>query len=42
MYVVDGWFSDFSVSGNKVDYGERLIPADSAEFYNSDHVTYLD
>lgn len=42
MYVVDGWFSDFSVRDNKVDYGEGLVPADSAEFYNSDHVTYLD
>lgn len=42
MYVVDGWFSDFSVSGNKVDYGEGLVPADSNIYYNSNKVTYLD
>ncbi|MBQ9898487.1 MAG: DUF4434 domain-containing protein [Ruminococcus sp.] len=40
MYVVDGWFSDFSVKGNLVDYGEGLVPADSREFYNSDNVTF--
>ncbi len=42
MYVVDGWFSDFSVKNNQVDYGEGLIPADSWEFYNSDDVIYLE
>ena len=41
MYVVDGWFSDFSVKDNRVDYGEGLVSADSWEYYNSDHVTYL-
>ena len=41
MYVVDGWFSDFSVKNNKVDYGKGLVSADSREFYNSDNVTYL-
>ena len=42
MYVVDGWYSDFSVKNNQVDYGEGLVPANSWEFYNSDYVTYLD
>jgi parallel beta-helix repeat protein len=42
MYVVDGWYSDFSVRNNQVDYGNGLVPADSWEFYNSDYVTYLD
>ena len=41
MYVVDGWFSDFSVKNNMVDYGNGLVPADSWEYYNSDYVTYL-
>lgn len=41
MYVVDGWFSDFSVRNNHVDYGNGLVPADSREYYNSDKVTYL-
>ncbi|MDE5765383.1 MAG: right-handed parallel beta-helix repeat-containing protein [Ruminococcus sp.] len=41
MYVVDGWFSDFSVKNNQVDYGNGLVPADSQEYYNSDNVTYL-
>ncbi len=40
MYVVDGWFTDFIVSGNMVDYGDGLIPADQPEHYNSDQVTY--
>ena len=42
MYVVDGWFSDFAVKNNQVDYGEGLVPADSWEFYNSDYVVYLE
>ncbi|MGN0585236.1 MAG: glycosyl hydrolase family 8 [Ruminococcus sp.] len=42
MYVVDGWYSDFSVKNNLVDYGEGLIPANSWEYYNSDYVTYLE
>lgn len=42
MYVVDGWYSDFSVKNNQVDYGSGLVPADSWEFYNSDYVTYLE
>ncbi len=41
MYVVDGWYSDFSVRNNQVDYGNGLVPADSWEYYNSDYVTYL-
>ena len=40
MYVVDGWFSDFTVKNNLADLGNGLVPADSWEFYNSDHVTY--
>lgn len=42
MYVVDGWYSDFSVKNNLVDYGEGLVPADGWEYYNSDYVTYLE
>lgn len=42
MYVVDGWFSDFSVKNNQVDYGDGLVTADSQEYYNSGNVTYLD
>lgn len=41
MYVVDGWYSDFSVRNNLVDYGEGLVSADSWEYYNSNYVTYL-
>lgn len=42
MYVVDGWFSDFSVKNNRVDYGEGLVAADKPEYYNSDQVTFPD
>lgn len=42
MYVVDGWYSDFSVKNNLVDYGSGLAAADSWEYYNSDYVTYLE
>lgn len=42
MYVADGWYSDFSVKNNKVDYGNGLTLADSWEYYNSDYVTYLE
>lgn len=42
MYVVDGWFSDFSVKNNQVDYGDGLTAADSWEYYNSDDVIYLE
>lgn len=42
MYVVDGWYSDFSVKNNMVDYGQGLVEANSWEFYNSDYVTYLE
>ena len=42
MYAVDGWYSDFSVRNNLVDYGNGLVPADSWEYYNSDYVTYLE
>ncbi|MBQ2264099.1 MAG: right-handed parallel beta-helix repeat-containing protein [Oscillospiraceae bacterium] len=41
MYVVDGWFSDFAVRNNLVDYGNGLVSADSWEYYNSDYVVYL-
>lgn len=39
MYVVDGWFSDFTVKHNLVDYGSGLEEA-LPEYYNSDHVTF--
>ncbi len=39
MYVVDGWFANFTVSSNQVDYGSGLIEA-QAEHYNSDYVTF--
>ena len=39
MYVVDGWFSDFTVKNNMVDYGNGLIEA-LPEYYNSDSVTF--
>ncbi len=42
MYVVDGWYADFSVKNNMVDYGNGLVPANSWEYYNSDYVTYLE
>lgn len=42
MYVVDGWYSDYSVKNNLVDYGSGLVSADSWEYYNSDYVTYLE
>lgn len=42
MYVVDGWYSDFSVKNNRVDYGEGLVAADNWEYYNSDYVIYLE
>lgn len=42
MYVVDGWFSDFSVKNNLVDYGNGLVPAIGREYYNSDKVTYIE
>ncbi len=41
MYVVDGWFSDFSVRNNLVDYGNGLVEA-LPEYYNSDYVTFLE
>ncbi len=41
MYVVDGWFSDFTVCDNQVDYGEGLIAA-QPEHYNSDYVIFAD
>ncbi len=42
MYVVDGWFSDYTVKNNYVDYGEGLVHANSWEYYNSDYVTYAE
>lgn len=41
MYLVDGWFSDFSVKNNLIDYGNGLLSA-LLEYYNSDAVTFLD
>lgn len=41
MYVVDGWFSDFTVKSNQVDYGEGLIPADKKYHYNCDNVSII-
>lgn len=41
MYVVDGWFSDFTVKNNLVDYGKGLEKA-RPEHYNSDSVTFED
>lgn len=41
MYVVDGWFSDFTVKNNLVDYGNGLEKA-LPEHYNSDYVTFED
>ena len=40
MYVVDGWFSDFTVKHNLVDYGAGLIEA-KPEYYNADDVTFV-
>lgn len=40
MYVVDGWFSDFTVKGDRVDYGAGLHDAVAA-YYNSDTMTFL-
>lgn len=39
MYVVDGWFSRFTVKNNQVDYGNGLQDA-LPEYYNSDFVTF--
>ena len=41
MYVVDGWFSDFTVRQNFVDYGDGLTEA-KPEHYNSDAVTFAE
>jgi hypothetical protein len=41
MYVVDGWFSDFTVKSNQVDYGEGLVPADKKYHYNCDNVSII-
>lgn len=40
MYVVDGWYSDFKVKQNLVDYGSGLQEA-MVEWYHSDQVTFL-
>lgn len=42
MYVVDGWYADFSVKNNMVDYGNGLVSANSWEYFNSKYVTYLE
>lgn len=41
MYVVDGWFSDFEVCNNLVDYGSGLVKA-LPEYYNSDYMIFFD
>lgn len=41
IYVVDGWFSDFEVRNNLVDYGNGLVEA-LPEYYNSDYVIFSD
>ena len=41
IYVVDGWFSDFTVKSNQVDYGEGLVPADKKYHYNCDNVSII-
>lgn len=40
IYVVDGWFSDFTVKNNFVDYGNGLREA-FQEDYNSDNILFL-
>ena len=42
MYVVDGADTQFYVKNNRVDYGEGLINANSAEYYNSEYVTFFE
>ncbi len=42
MYVVDGWYADFSVKNNMVDYGSGLVSANSWEYFNSKYVNYLE
>ena len=39
MYVVDGWYSDFKVKQNLVDYDSGLQEA-TAEWYHSDQVAF--
>ena len=44
IYVVDGWFSDFTVRNNLVENGTGgtgAVPA-KPELYNSDYVTFAD
>ncbi|MDD6060530.1 MAG: glycosyl hydrolase family 18 protein [Ruminococcus sp.] len=42
IYIVDGWFSSFSVRNNKVDYGNGLEFADSDDYYKCKNITYLE
>lgn len=45
IWIVDGWFSDFTVKNNLVEYDDpdqtSAMPA-KPEYYNSDHITFLD
>ncbi len=41
MYVVDGWYSRFTVKNNQVDYGSGLRQAERDD-YNADNVTVLE
>lgn len=40
IYIVDGWFSDFTVINNMVSYGRDLEMAYDPQYYNSDQVTF--
>ena len=45
IWIVDGWFSDFTVKHDLVEYDDpdqtSAMPA-KPEYYNSDHITFLD
>ena len=41
MYIVDGWFSDFTVKHNLVDYGSGLHEA-KPEYYNADTIKFTE
>ncbi|MCR5306840.1 MAG: hypothetical protein K6E36_10100, partial [Oscillospiraceae bacterium] len=45
IWIVDGWFSDFTVKNNLVQYDDpdqtSAMPA-KPEYYNSDHIIFAD
>ena len=45
IWIVDGWFSDFTVKNNLVEYDDpnqtSAMPA-KPEYYNSEHITFAD